>query len=271
MAKKDLKKEPRVTPNGEIDLSPERAFVVKRTGKQIAALQQRIKVTKWVLLSLLLLIILLYLLFIFFGRGGGLGGDQGDFTVTIDKGARNMISLCETEDFSKPAVVLVGTSQHDMWHCTREWIPEGIQTESKGGAHSSTNPSYLAYTFHLKNVSDEEITYTYDIDLVEEYVPNDIKAIDALRIMVIRNGEKLVWGKAPITDDTLEADTIEFSGLEEVLYQKGNKIDEGKTDKYTVVMWFEGEDPECVDDIWKSQLKFKMDFVVENALKEAKK
>ena len=269
MAKKNLNKAPRVTPNGELDLSPERAFAVKRTGKQIAALQQRIKVTKWVLLSLLLFVVILYLLFIFFGKSGsGIGGGQGDFTVAIEKGARNMISLSEFEDFDDPAVMLSGTSQHDMWHCTREWIPADIQEQSKGGAHSSIEPSYLAYTFYIKNVEDNEVKYTYDIDLVDEYVPKELKAIDALRIMIIKNGEETVWAKAPIDDSSLEEGTIEFTGKKEVIEQKGNVIEAGKTDKYTVVMWFEGNDPECINDIFKSSLKFKMDFSVDDPIKE---
>ena len=31
-------------------------------------------------------------------------------------------------------------------------------------------------------------------------------------------------------------------------------------DKYTVVIWLEGNDPDCVDDIIGGQIKFGMDF-----------
>lgn len=255
-------KEPRMTPNGEIDLSPERAFVVKRTGKQIAALQQKIRVTKWVLLALLLLVIILYLLFYFFSLEGD--GDKGDFTVMINEGSRNMISLSEYEDFDAAAVVLVGTSQHDMWHCTREWIPEDIQEQSEGGAHSSVEPSYLAYTFHLKNIYDYDVVYTYDLDLVEEYVPSDLRALEALRIMIIKDGEKVVWADAPYVKDGVTEEITEFLGEEELIKVSGITIEPGDIDKYTVVMWFEGWDEECVNDIFESKLKFKMDFGVEN-------
>jgi len=264
LAKND-NKEPRVTPNGELDLSPERAFVVKRTGKQIAALQQKIRITKWVLLALLLFVIILYLLFIFFSLDGE--GEKGDFTVAIDGSSRNMISLSEKADFKDAAVILVGTSQHDMWHCTKEWIPEDIQEQSKGGAHSSVEPSYLAYTFHLKNVSDETVKYTYDLDLIEEYVPKKLKAIDAIRIMIIRNGEEVVWADKPYEG---EEDIKRFLDDEEIIEQKGNTVKPGKTDKYTVIMWFEGNDPECVNDLFKSKLKFRMDFTVENPIKKSK-
>ncbi|MBR5515523.1 MAG: hypothetical protein IKU52_04905 [Clostridia bacterium] len=264
MAKK-IGKEPRVTPNGEIDLSPERAFVVKRTGKQIAKLQQRIKVTKWVLLALLCLVILLYLLFILLGGAGGKGGDKGDFTVTIDKNLRNLITMSEFGDFEETAFVLEGTSQHDMWHCTRDWIPADIQDQSEGGAHSSVDPSYLAYTFHTKNVSENTVYYTYDLDLVEEYVPGDLRALDAIRIMIIKDGEKVVWADAPY--DGEEAVNT-FLGEEELIKVEGVEIKPGDIDKYTVVMWFEGHDQQCINDIFYSKIKFKMDFCVDNPIKE---
>jgi hypothetical protein len=34
----------------------------------------------------------------------------------------------------------------------------------------------------------------------------------------------------------------------------------GTVDKITVVIWFEGEDPECVDDILEGEVKLSMDI-----------
>jgi len=36
----------------------------------------------------------------------------------------------------------------------------------------------------------------------------------------------------------------------------------GEVDKYTVVIWLEGEDPECVNDILGGELKMSMNFHV---------
>ena len=280
MAKKDLNKPPRVTDNGEIDLSPERAFVVKRTGKQVARLQQRIKVTKWIVISLLLLVIILYLMFIFFWQGGNedSGDDYGDFTVKIDKGQRNLISLSESSDFNEPTIFLRGTSVHDLWHNSRSWIPEDIHYEVDGGAHNKTSinmappedeePSYLAYTFHLKNVSDEEIKYTYDMLLVDKLINKELDALDALRIMIIRNGDTVVWAKEPIDDTPLEPDTTVFVGEPLLIEVHDNVIQPGDADRYTVVMWLEGDDPECDNDIFGNMLKFEMNFEVQNKYKE---
>lgn len=258
----------------------ESSLAVKRSGKQTAKLQQRVKVTKWILLSLLLLVIILYLLFLFFWQGGGSGSgdDYGDFTVKIDKGQRNLISLCEKSDFSEPSIFLRGTSVHDLWHSTRSWIPEDIHTEVDGGSHNRTSlekapptvvdPSYLAYTFHLKNVTEEEIQYTYDLILVDKLINKKIDALDAIRIMIIRNGDTVVWAKSSKDGTPLEADTTEFIDEPLLIEVADNIIQPGNLDRYTVVMWLEGEDPECVDDIFSNSLKFEMNFEVQNKYNE---
>ncbi len=275
MAKKDLNNAPRVTDNGEIDLSPERAFAVKRTGKQVAKLQQRIKITKWIVISLLLLVIILYLMFIFIWRGGldGEGGgdkpDYGDFTVQIDEGNKNLISLSEDIGFENGTIRLKGTSADDLWHCTRDWIPDNIQDLSEGGAHHSDDPSYFAYTFYLKNCSDEEVIYTYDLELIDKYIASELDALDAVRVMFVRNGDKSVWAKSSVDGTPIEPNTFIFSTEPYMLEQKDNVIAGGAVDKYTIVMWLEGEDPECINDIWTNQIEFQMNFEVQNKFKES--
>lgn len=251
----------------------ESSIAVKRSGKQVAKLQQRIKTTKWVLLALLLFVIILYLLFIFFSRGG-LGGegsepDYGDFTVQMDEGQRNLISLSEDIEFKGATIRLQGSSLDDMWHCTRSWIPADIQDLSEGGAHHSSDPSYFAYTFYLKNCSTEEIQYTYDFELVDKYIAKELDALDALRVMFIVDGEKTVWANPSKDGTPLEANTEVFSTEPDLAEVKDNVIPADTVSKFTVVMWLEGDDPECINDIWSNTLKFQMNFEVQNKFKES--
>lgn len=46
---------------------------------------------------------------------------------------------------------------------------------------------------------------------------------------------------------------------------KREKIAEGEVDKYTVVIWYEGEDPECVDDILGGWVELYMSFSYEKS------
>ena len=42
----------------------------------------------------------------------------------------------------------------------------------------------------------------------------------------------------------------------------GEKFKSKDKDKYTVVIWLEGNDPDCVDDIIGGTLKLSMDFKI---------
>ena len=50
-----------------------------------------------------------------------------------------------------------------------------------------------------------------------------------------------------VTDEELTI--VEFVDDEIVFNLEGKGLEPGQTDKYTIVMWIEGEDPECIDDI----------------------
>ena len=49
------------------------------------------------------------------------------------------------------------------------------------------------------------------------------------------------------------SDTVVCNGIRE-------EIADGEVDKYTVVIWYEGEDPECVDDILGGWVELYMTF-----------
>lgn len=249
-----------VNENGEVDFSPQRKFVVTRTGRQIARMQRNIKVTAIVCAILALLVLILYFLFNFINRGGEGDIDRGDFTVEVFRGERAMFSLSESEDLSNPTIMLQGSSVDDLWHCTRSWIPASVDENSKGGDASSEDPSYFCYTFYLTNASDKDFTYRYDLDFVEKYLDLD----DACRIMIYRNGEEKVYAKAPIEGTPLEAGTEEFLNDKTYVAQTDLTLEKGGTDKYTIVIWLEGEDPECVNDVLTGKLKLEMNFYTED-------
>lgn len=252
------------TPDAPKDFfTPERRFVVKRTGRQIAAMQKRIKMASIIALSLLILVIIIYLLFIFLS-GGGSGDDYGNFTVKCDAGSRNMISLSETADFKKPTVILKGTSVNDLWHCTEDWLPKDIdkyEGAHNGSGRSEDDPSYLSYSFYVKNVMDHPITYTYDLRLVYA----DDLVLEASRIKIFRNGETITYGKNQDGKDKPEPEAVSLIENDEkgrLIRVDDNLIDSMSTDKYTVVIWLEGEDPECVNEsnIFGKTMKLEMNL-----------
>ncbi|WP_167954746.1 hypothetical protein [Anaerosporobacter faecicola] len=61
-------------------------------------------------------------------------------------------------------------------------------------------------------------------------------------------------------DGLYEFRTIPFTNDNVVCLETRKGMKPGEIDKYTVVVWLEGEDPECVDDILGGHISMKMQF-----------
>ena len=78
--------------------------------------------------------------------------------------------------------------------------------------------------------------------------------------MLIKNGEETVYAKAKKGSTEPEPDTTAFLSDTHVLSNTIEGFKPGDVDKYTVVIWLEGNDPECVDDIRGGVVKMSMNF-----------
>jgi hypothetical protein len=84
-------------------------------------------------------------------------------------------------------------------------------------------------------------------------------AENAIRLAVILDGNNTIYAM-PAADGSPEPDTTPFVSDEVVMEDvlTGFKVD--TVHKYTIVMWIEGDDPECVNDIIGGSVRFSMDF-----------
>lgn len=186
----------------------------------------------------------------------------GRFTITLDtssdmKGALVMYA-------SKNDKVTRRTLQADVLdfitNISGDWIPENINDEADGG-HNGDN--YIAYTFYLENMADETIHYWYKI-LIDDTVKN---VDEAIRVAVYLNGEKTVYAKANSYTSQPEKDTVAFKDGETVMLEQRKDFKSGDVDKFTVVMWVEGDDPDCIDDLIGGEMKMHM-VVTEEHIKQ---
>ncbi len=244
------------------------------------------------LLRIVVIILALLLLFlaIFFGCVT-YANQAGRFTVNLDPDAieKYGISLCEsyeeayglgayadgaggangdaTADSNYESGVLIrGTAVENMDNITEEWLPEDIDSANHSGSHNGDankdgEIDYIAYTFYLKNTGREDAKYNASIDVLS----TSLGADEAIRVKVYRNGEAITYGKRPVKGT--ERDKYAKFGIDK-FFPKDNKVmDEkitdfksGSVDKYTIVLWLEGWDPECVDDIMGGEVKLSMKF-----------
>ena len=220
-----------------------------------------------------ILIALLAVLGISFGVSELLN-KAGRFTVSLMPNEYG-ISLSEKPDFSEPTLNLYAEPISQMDNITKDWIQNlkgelGDDPVYKSfndidkvwGQHNGKN--YIAYTFGVKNASADKkdvVTYKVTLNMLYKYKGAD----EAVRVAVFKNGVPTVYAKhRKGTPDGLEDFAADKNFLSDdiVMQEVRSGFAVGDKDKYTVVVWLEGEDPECVNDIMGGEAKFSMDFMV---------
>lgn len=227
--------------------------------------------------------------------------NSGEFVISIDKKmAGDGFVMSENNDYSEKLITLHGDVAMGADNIDIADIDRNVMKVD--GSHNGIN--YLAYTFYLKNESDDTKDYQYNLRLKKATKG----AEKATWIMIFRNNEMNLYAMANsdgnperIFSDTefafmeyaedkniqkklTESDkgylTEEMKNLLGItnfdsVYQlaatpfiskdavcSGTRkgINAGEADKYTVVIWFEGADEDCVDDIVGGNLQFTMSF-----------
>ena len=222
-------------------------FVVQATAKTVRRRNMLLKLFGIVLLIAVLLLGTFYALSEFVNRAG-------KFTVWVHDDNKNLITLSNTPDFEECATILEADIIPQMDNITKSWMPENL--DEVDGPHNGDN--YIAYTFYLKNAGENEIEYLSQINIHAVTKEAD----NAVRVMVIKNGLETVYAKAQKGSTEPEPDTIAFLSNTKVLENTTSEFKPGDVDKYTVVIWLEGEDPECVDNIKGGVVKMSMNFKV---------
>ena len=219
--------------------------VIKVKAEKIYRRKLLSRVIKMGLLILLLFFSILYLVLY-------VVNSNGYFTIKLDKNlkAERHILLSSDSEFSAETVEIKVKGLEYMDNITESWIPMD-EVIKKEGDNSSDN--YIAYTYFIKNDGEQKTDYKSKI--VIESVIKDVD--DAVRVAVFTNGEKKVYAKKA-KDGKEEPNTIAFLSNHLIMEQERNGLEPGHIDRYTVLVWLEGKDPECIDDIIGGEMKMSM-------------
>ena len=107
--------------------------------------------------------------------------------------------------------------------------------------------------------------YTIKIDDV-------VKNVDeAIRVMVFKNGNKVIYAKNNSETNQPEPNTEPFKDEDTVMLDFTENFKVGDIDKWTIVIWVEGDDPECKDDLIGGEIKMHMTLTEEHVLQDDKK
>ena len=227
-------------------------YSVKTNSKKINKREALIRILT------IILIILLLLLFGLFACSTYI--NNGNFTVTTNADAYNAgISLSETKDFKNGARILEGSKFENMREGTYPLLPPDINDYE--GSHNFLTEDgmyYFTYSFYVKNTGTDTAGYSAKMNVDSVTQGTD----EAVRVMITVNGESTVYAKPVLgTKSVLEeyADK-NFVSNRLVATIANDDFKPGDMDRITVAIWFEGEDPECVDDILEGEVKFSMDI-----------
>ncbi len=189
--------------------------------------------------------------------------EVGGFTVTLDKNLSNRKNVFLAEDGEKKNKTrkLTAETIHYMDNITFSWLPDGLDKEANG-AHNGDN--YIAYSFYIINAGKENVHYWYEID-----VDDTVKNVDeAIRIMIIRNGKETIYAKKSRATGEAEPDTKKFVSKSVAVLEQRKDFKPDSKDHYTVVVWIEGTDPECNNDLLGGEIKMHMDITEEHVDKK---
>ena len=226
-----------------------RARFLIRTAKEVKSYQ----VQKKVLLSLLAMLITItgtfYMLATLYER-------TGSFTVGVNKidMVREGLSLSESYTLENPATNLNAEVNEHITNIAEDWIAENV--DAIDGVHNGDN--YIAYTFYLFNGGDIHLNYEYSINVTN--VTNGLD--EAIRIRLYTNGESVTYAKTKSDGTGAELNTTEFYSNGIAAYRRVDNFAPAAVNKYTVVIWIEGNDPDCVDWLLGGKLKVDMAFNV---------
>ncbi len=195
------------------------------------------------------------------GSSGSGSGDYvnppGDFTVSIDPHQGNKsIAVSETRGFANPTDNLSTIGIPDTWNITLADIPDGVDSDA-GGAKNGQD--YFVYTFFLKNTGTETLDYNERLTLMD----NEKNAVKAVRFALYRDGERTIYASPAANGQKEEFACDEaFTGDINLMSKDQTGLKPGQIVRYTVVVWFEGNDPECVNNILGGSAGFTLGFKV---------
>ena len=217
----------------------------------------RQKVLKVLLAVTILFLINVYLILAIFYRGE-------NFTITLDSeyGREASLIIYEREGHSEEWRNFLESDDIEFFtDISGDWIPKDIDNEGDG-SHNGRN--YIAYTFYAENRGQDTINYWTAIE-----IDDVIKNVDeAIRVMVFKNGNKVVYAKNNRTTEQPEPNTVPFYDEDTVMLEVTENFKVGDIDKYTVVIWVEGDDPECKNDLIGGEIKMHMTLTEEHILQE---
>lgn len=226
-------------------------FSARRDSKELTKTQLWRRRGFWLMLALATIMLIMWIISMLISQ-------YGDLVISLERPLRSKgIVVSEDTNPEHGVTILSAPKVKDVTNITYDWLPlQDFDKEGAGGSYNGKN--YLAYTFYVINNGSD--TVDYDADLQIKGVSKSMD--EAIRVMIYKNGESAIYGKHQYKKDAdvAETDATVFDSETSVMKTDTKDFKPGDYDKYTVVAWVEGNDPECIDDIMGGYMRMNMLF-----------
>jgi len=216
---------------------------------------------------------------------------KGHFTINM---TRELFTegfvLSETLDFDNPTSHLFSTPAADVPCVSIIDIPENV--DDIDGEH---NGNYFAYTFYIKNEGDATAAFRWELRLNSEsqnmskaawamlFVDGEMSLYAKARedgtiecLPSVGDTSRKGYSRAPLIEkaafpeDQYEINTVvgsisywrvkPFAFESEDILASGEEwdVEPGEYHKFTIVLWLEGDDPDCTNDLIGGHLGYEM-------------
>lgn len=214
--------------------------------KKLKFKKKFLKILKIIILCLLLILVISYIVM-------NIIYNNGNFSITLDKNlyfSRGIV-IYDDPDYKVFRTELYAQAIDYFDNISYKWLPENLEDENS--SHNGDN--FVAYTFYIENTGTDTSDYWTQV-IIDDVIKNVDKAI---RLRIYRNGEYVTYAKIG-TDGNPEKETVPFVNDELITFSHRENFTPGDIDKYTIVMWIEGTDLDCTDNILGGEIKIHMEF-----------
>lgn len=218
---------------------------------------------------------------------------RGHFTINLAGGLVDEgFELCDTADFANPTARIYGTPVEDAPCISITDI--ALDVDKIDGSHNGRN--YFAHTFYIAKRGEGTADYRFSLEINSE----SKSVSQSIWVMLFEDGVPKIYAKAntlsgeteclpskdndrigytyiPFSDDGLPAKQYEiiketstrqyfrlipqtFAHDDVVIEKTISGVKQDEVHKYTVVIWLEGDDPDCTDDLIGGHVGMHMDF-----------
>ena len=225
---------------------------VKLTAKKLKRQKRNVKVARIMLIILVIIMLIGYLIFSTVYNGY-------NFTISLDRNLYydNHLIIYDDPDYKVYRQKLQPESLEYFDNIYYEWLPDDL--DSYDGSHNGDN--FLAYSFYIENTGENVEDFYASIDILDVIKNVD----DAIRFMVYYDGEPTIYAKISPDTGKAEPNTTPFESEKYIMRQHVENFMPGDKHKYTIVIWIEGSDTECTNNIiggeFRAKMSFKSEFV----------